>query len=168
MLSVSSKSHLLIFLGCLAECISALCVYILICSLCLSCHLVLSWKEMAACLIVIHLCWASLCSFAHSQCGEGVDVGEGKQLLFLLFPWEVLCVSNSNARRQAGLLQQVFPSMNLIVGCPLVTTVCCLIKKGSIAECIFGIWKKNLTWMTDGFVCLFLGTLLNEWLPMPQ
>lgn len=44
-------------------------------------------------------------SFAQNQHGEGVGVGEGKQLLFLLFPWEVLCVSNGNAGHQAVLLQ---------------------------------------------------------------
>lgn len=44
-------------------------------------------------------------SFAQNQRGDGVGVGEGKQLLFLPFTWEVLCVSNVNAGHQAVLLQ---------------------------------------------------------------
>lgn len=141
------------FLRCWHDCIMWLCFGMLP-------IIVLSFgaalKKIPAHLIVLHLYGMRLCCVAHNWCGERVGVGEGKQLLFLLFPPEVI----------PTVVLEVKQGLFRTAGLPLCELDCGLsyrspsalglIKLGQYCWVhIFGIWKTYLlTWMIAGSVCV--------------
>lgn len=67
----------------------------------------------------------SVCSSTQNWWHEGVGVKEGTQLPVLVFPCEVLQITNGYAESQAGVseVNSFSTSQNLIAGCSVLTVL---------------------------------------------